>query len=96
VSRPDHVARLTFEPGWRWSESIKPIVGADTRQARHLGVLVAGTLHVVGADGSEYEIGPGAAYIIEPDHDAWVVGESSVVMFEFDQKAAGAFATLNT
>ena len=55
------VARFTLEPGWRWSESVKPIAGTDTCQARHLGVMVSGAMHVVGADGSEAEIGPGAA-----------------------------------
>ena len=74
------VARLTLEPGWRWSESIRPIVGTETCQVRHVGVLVSGTMHVVAADGAEHEISPGAAYIIEPGHDAWVVGDDPVVV----------------
>jgi hypothetical protein len=86
------VARLTLEPGWRWSESVKPIAGTDTCQVRHLGVLVSGAMRVLGADGSEAEVGPGAAYVIEPGHDAWVVGESPVVAFEFDTTAATTFA----
>ena len=87
------VARFTLEPGWRWSESVKPIAGTDTCQARHLGVMVSGAMHVVGADGREAEIGPGAAYVIEPGHDAWVVGDSPVVAFEFDSPTAATFAT---
>jgi hypothetical protein len=86
------VARFTLEPGWRWSECVKPIVGTDTCQARHLGVLVSGAMHVVGANGSEVEIGPGAAYVIEPGHDAWVLGDSPVVAFEFDSPAAATYA----
>jgi hypothetical protein len=86
------VARLTLEPGWRWSESVKPIAGTDSCRARHLGVMVSGAMHVVGADGSEAEIGPGAAYVIEPGHDAWVVGDGPVVAFEFDTTAATTFA----
>jgi hypothetical protein len=86
------VARLTLEPGWRWSESVKPLAGTETCQVRHLGVMVSGTMHVVGADGSEAEIGPGTAYVIEPGHDAWVVGDVPTVAFEFDGPAAANFA----
>src|SRR4051794_34283542 len=86
------VARLTLEPGWRWSESVKPIAGTDTCQVRHLGVLVSGAMHVMAADGSESEVGPGAAYAIEPGHDAWVVGDEPVVAFEFDTTTAATFA----
>jgi hypothetical protein len=87
------VARLVFEPGWRWSESVKPIVGTDSCQVRHLGVLVSGTLHVVGADGVGRDIGAGSVYVIPPGHDSWVVGDETVVAFEFDGSAATSFAT---
>ena len=78
------VARTTFQPGWKWSECIKPVVGTDSCQARHVGTLASGRLHVVHDDGSEGELGPGAAYVIEPGHDAWVVGDEPVVAFEFE------------
>ena len=87
------VARFTLEPGWRWSESVRPIVGTETCQVRHLGVLVSGTMHIIDADGAEHELGPGAAYLIERDHDAWVVGDEPVAMYEFDTSAAATFAT---
>jgi hypothetical protein len=90
------VARFTLEPGWRWSESVKPIAGTETCQARHLGVVVSGTMHVLNADGSESEIGSGNAYIIEPGHDAWVVGDASLVAFEFDQPTAATYAAPST
>ena len=77
-------ARFTFQPGWRWSEAVKPIAGTDSCQARHLGAVVSGRLHIVHTDGSEAEVGPGEAYVIEPGHDAWVVGDESVVAFEFE------------
>jgi hypothetical protein len=77
-------ARVTFQPGWRWSECVKPVVGTDSCQARHVGVVVSGSLHVVHDDGSEADVGPGWAYVIEPGHDAWVVGDEAVVGFEFE------------
>ncbi|HKZ92130.1 MAG TPA: cupin domain-containing protein [Candidatus Limnocylindrales bacterium] len=80
---PMTVARITFQPGWRWSESIKPIVGTESCQARHVGTIASGRLHVLHEDGSEAEAGPGGVYVIEPGHDAWVVGDEPVVGFEF-------------
>jgi hypothetical protein len=85
-------ARLTLEPGWRWSECIKPMVGTETCQSRHVGAVAAGTLHVVHDDGSETDIGPGDAYVIEPGHDAWVVGDDAWVGYEFESKTAETYA----
>jgi len=86
------VAQITFEPGWRWSECIKPVVHTDSCQVHHEGTLVQGRMHVVHDDGSEVEIGSGDAYVIQPGHDAWVVGDETVIGFEFDSGAAARFA----
>jgi hypothetical protein len=85
-------ARVALEPGWRWSECIKPVAGTDSCQVHHVGVMLSGTLHVAHEDGSENDISPGQAYVIEPGHDAWVVGAEPVVGFEFDSRAAEAYA----
>ena len=77
-------ARFTFQPGWRWSEAIKPVVGTDSCQVRHVGAIVSGRLHVVHTDGSEGDAQPGDAYVIEPGHDSWVVGDEPVVALEFE------------
>jgi hypothetical protein len=55
------VARLSAEPGWRWSECIKPVVGGESCQAAHLGYVVSGRLHIASNDGSELDLGPGDA-----------------------------------
>src|SRR5436309_12106157 len=67
-------ARLTLEPGWTWSECIKPVAGTDNCQARHVGMVQSGRMQVNHEDGTEQELGPGDAYVIEPGHDAKVVG----------------------
>ena len=77
-------ARLTFEPGWRWSECVKPVAGTDSCQVRHVGVVQSGRMSVRHGDGTELEIGPGEAYVIEPGHDAWVVGDDQFVGYEFE------------
>ena len=83
-----HAARMTLEPGWRWSECIKPVVGTESCQVHHVGTAMSGRLHIEHEDGSSVEIGPGDAYVIEPGHDAWVVGNETFVGYEFDSKAA--------
>ena len=85
-------ARMTAQPGWRWSECIKPVAGTDSCQARHVGVVVAGRIHIKHGDGTEGEAGPGDAYVIEPDHDAWIVGDEQFVAYEFDSTTAATYA----
>jgi len=84
------VGRFTFEPGWKWSECIKPVVGTDRCQNDHVGYVEQGRIAVVHDDGSEIEIGAGEAYRIAPGHDAWVVGDEAVVAYEF--KSAASYA----
>jgi quercetin dioxygenase-like cupin family protein len=86
------VGRFVFEPGWRWSECIKPVAGTESCQARHVGVVQSGTLRVSHEDGSEIDLRPGEAYVIEPGHDAWVIGDARFVAFEFEPRAAQEYA----
>jgi hypothetical protein len=86
------VARLTLQPGWKWSECIKPVAGTESCQASHLGFVVSGRLHVAATDGAEADLGPGDAYRLAPGHDAWVVGDEQFVAMEFDSKTAATFA----
>ena len=85
-------ARMHLSPGWRWSECIKPVVGGDSCQIHHVGYLQSGKMHVAHNDGTEQEIKAGQAYVIEPGHDAWVVGDEAVVGLEFDSQAAEEYA----
>jgi mannose-6-phosphate isomerase-like protein (cupin superfamily) len=86
-------ARLTLQPGWRWSECIKPVAGTDSCQLRHVGVVQSGRMHVSHEDGTEMDVGPGNSYVIAPGHDAWVVvGEEPFVAYEFESKSAEAYA----
>jgi mannose-6-phosphate isomerase-like protein (cupin superfamily) len=77
------VMRTTFQPGWRWSECVKPVVGGDSCQTHHVGYVISGRMHVVMNDGSELELGPGEAIQIPPGHDAWIVGDDPYVGLDF-------------
>jgi quercetin dioxygenase-like cupin family protein len=85
-------ARFTMEPGWRWSECVKPVAGTDSCQHRHVGVVQAGRMRVTHDDGTVLELEPGDAYVIEPGHDAEILGDERFVGFEFEQRAAEEYA----
>ncbi|HEX2119784.1 MAG TPA: cupin domain-containing protein [Acidimicrobiales bacterium] len=77
------VGRGTFEPGWRWSECVKPIAGTDSCQAAHLGYVVSGRMRVRMDDGTEGEAAAGDVFDIAPGHDAWIVGDEACVIVDF-------------
>ena len=79
------VGRGTFEPGWRWSENVKPIAGTDSCQVSHLGYVVSGRMTVRMDDGSEGTVGPGDVFAIPPGHDAEVVGDEPCEMLDFGE-----------
>jgi mannose-6-phosphate isomerase-like protein (cupin superfamily) len=85
-------ARFAMEPGWRWSECVKPVAGTDSCQHRHVGVVQSGRMRVTHDDGTILELEPGDAYVIEPGHDAEVVGDERFVGFEFEQRAVEEYA----
>lgn len=76
------IGRFTFEPGWRWSECIKPVVKTDHCQLSHVGYAVSGRITVRLHDGTEKSISAGESYTIPPGHDAWVEGNQPFVGLE--------------
>ena len=77
------IGRLVLEPGWRWSNDVKPIAGTDLCQAPHMQYHVSGTVHVVMADGTEFDAGPGDVSSLPEGHDAWVVGDEPAVVVDW-------------
>jgi class 3 adenylate cyclase len=77
------VGRATYEPGWRWTTSMRDIAGTDTCQLHHLGYAISGLMHVVTNDGQELDILPESVYEIPSGHDAWVVGDEPWVTVEW-------------
>lgn len=77
------VLKGRFDPGWRWSEHIKPIAGTDSCQSPHFLYVLSGHMHLVMDDGTEGDIGPNDVARIDPGHDAWVVGDEPCVAVDF-------------
>jgi class 3 adenylate cyclase len=78
------VAKITWQPGWRWSVDVKPIVGTQFCQSHHVGLALQGRLRVQMADGIELEIAAAEVFEIPPGHDAWVVGDEPFVSVDFE------------
>ena len=79
------VMRATFEPGWRWSEHVKPIAQTDSCQVSHLGYVLSGRMRIFMDDGTEAEAGPGDVAAIPPGHDAETVGDEPCVLLDFGE-----------
>jgi hypothetical protein len=77
------VGRLVFQPGWRWSNDVKPIAGTNSCEAPHFQYHVSGRLAIRMDDGTELEAGPGDITSLPSGHDAWVVGDEPVVVVDW-------------
>ena len=83
LDRAADIGLLTLQPGWRWSDHVKPLAGTELCEAPHFQYHVAGTLHVVMADGAEFDARPGDVTALPQGHDAWVVGDEPVVVVDW-------------
>lgn len=81
------IGRAVLEPGWKWSEHVKPIAKTKSCKAPHFQYHVSGTLHVVMDDGTEKDIKAGEISVIPPGHDGWVVGDEPAVVIDFQGMA---------
>ena len=77
------VGRGIFQPGWKWSESVKPLVKTKSCEAPHFQYHVSGTLRVKMDDGTEVDLKAGDVSLLPNGHDAWVVGNEPVVVVDF-------------
>lgn len=76
------LGRAILEPGWRWSNDVKPQAGTDSCEGAHAAYLVSGRMHVRMDDGSELDLGPGDAHVVSAGHDAWVVGDEPAITID--------------
>src|SRR5581483_8907422 len=74
--------RATFQPGWKWSTCVKPLVHTESCQVAHLNCHISGRLQVMMNDGTSAEFGPGDVSMLPPGHDAWVVGNEPAVLID--------------
>ncbi len=73
---------LTLQPGWRWSQHVKPIAGTELCEAPHFQYQVSGVLHISMADGTDLESRAGDVTALPQGHDAWVEGTEPVALID--------------
>ena len=79
---------MVLQPGWSWSTCIKPVVGGESCQARHVGTILSGSMSAKHDDGTIDTFVAGDVYVIEPGHDGWVEGDTECIALEFNATAA--------
>lgn len=77
------IMRATFQSGWKWSECVKPTVGTSSCEVPHINYILSGQIKIVMDDGTEKDLKPGDVAVIEPGHDAWVIGDEPCVALDF-------------
>jgi class 3 adenylate cyclase len=77
------VGRFVNQPGWRWSEHVRPTVGGEWCQIRHVGFIISGRLGIDFPDGSSVVFSPGDVFEVPPGHDGYTVGDEPVVQIEW-------------
>jgi class 3 adenylate cyclase len=77
------IGHTIFEPGWRWEEHVKPIVGTETCEVHHIGYVFSGRLHVDMDDGPSIELTAGDVFEVPPGHMAYVVGDEAWISIDF-------------
>jgi class 3 adenylate cyclase len=87
------IGRIEYQPGWRWSEDVRPMVGGEYCQIRHVGVCLSGRLRVEMADGSTIDLVADDVFEVPPNHDAWVVGNEPWI--SIDSQGRRYFAKLD-
>lgn len=75
---------VRFEPGFRWSRHLAPMIGTEACPTRHVLHVVSGRMGLRLSDGTETDVGPGEVVSIAPGHDSWTVGESPCLWFDYD------------
>lgn len=77
------IGRGIFEPGWRWSTSVKPIAKTESCEAPHFQYHLSGVLRITMDDGTTFDAKPGDVTLLPAGHDAYVIGDEAVVVIDF-------------
>jgi class 3 adenylate cyclase len=77
------IGKQVFEPGWRWSNDLKPVALTDACEYHHLGMVMSGRLLFSTPDGLQMEVGPGMLFEVQPGHDAVVLGDEACIIYDF-------------
>lgn len=81
-ARQWEVKRASIGPGWRFTKHTSAVVGTQLCELFHIKYIIQGRFGFRMKDGTEMEFGPGEVAIVDPGHDAWVVGDQPCVFID--------------
>jgi hypothetical protein len=73
------IGRAIYEPGWRWTQHVRPLVDTELCEVAHVGLVVSGSAGVLMADGTDVVLRSGDFFAIPSGHDSWVIGDEQYV-----------------
>ena len=76
------IGRGEYLPGWRWSQHVGAQTGRPSQA--HIGLILSGRMGILDSEGREVTLGPGDAFEIGPESDAWVVGDETCLALDFE------------
>jgi quercetin dioxygenase-like cupin family protein len=78
------IGRATYEPGWKWSEHVRPLAGTEFCEVEHVGMVLAGRATAAMRDGEVVELAAGTIFHVPAEpHDSWVIGDEPYVSLHF-------------
>jgi hypothetical protein len=78
------LGRATYQPGWKWSEHVRPLAGTELCEIEHVGLVISGRAVAVMSGGRVIDLMPGTLFYIPPSpHDSWVIGNDPYVSLHF-------------
>jgi hypothetical protein len=77
------IGRAVYEPGWRWTDHLRPAAATDLCEVEHVGLVLQGRAAVKMRDGSEITLTPGDFFSVPSGHDSWVLGPEEYVSLHF-------------
>src|SRR4051812_38147877 len=78
------IGRATYEPGWRWSEHVRPLAGTEFCEVEHVGMVLAGRATAAMQGGETVELSTGMLFHVPAaSHDSWVVGDEPYISLHF-------------
>lgn len=77
------LARITLQPGWKWSQDVRPMAKTESCQSHHIQYILSGRLVIAMDDGTQTELESGDFVVIPPGHDAWVAGNGPFIAVDF-------------
>jgi hypothetical protein len=73
----------TLRPGWSWARNIKPQVDFESCPLHHREYVIAGRIRYVMDDGTTVEARAGDHLLIDPGHQAEVLGDEDCVLLDW-------------